>query len=194
MKKVEAIELGKIWMRNSVNKGHDYEHASNVEKHGLEIYRELKKVDPGVDFDEGVVSLVAWWHDAYKSRIASPSIWAFFFEGRECERIVRKELADYVVKKELDIICNAIFNHNNFLAYFLLPNSYGPLVQILIEADNIEVFNKDRLMRSYRESDNVIFQLIIKAYLYNLKFWLTLLPKSKYMYNFLSKLDFKNIK
>jgi hypothetical protein len=37
----KAIELGKIWMKNSVDPAHDYEHAQAVAGHALEIFKDL---------------------------------------------------------------------------------------------------------------------------------------------------------
>lgn len=186
---LKGIELGKIWMKNSVNRGHDYEHAMNVEEHAIEIYGELKKI--GVlpkDIDENLVKLAVWWHDSYKARIKGGSLYALFFEGREAAKITRKELGKYISKKQLELLIDAIKMHNNFIIYFLFTKNYPPLLQILLEADNIDAMSEVRFNRMYSPMDTGVLKLLFKINQYLLLFWLNLLPKSKYIEEKLNKL------
>ncbi|HRI05552.1 MAG TPA: hypothetical protein PLV59_01250 [Candidatus Dojkabacteria bacterium] len=192
MKEKEALELGKIWMKNSINKGHDYLHAQHVEEHALVIYKELKKAGKLPAYvDESLVSLSAWWHDSYKARTKGLTLWAYLFEGYESEKIVKRELKGLLTESRLKRLAQAVRMHNHFAIYFLISKNYPPLAQILIEADNIEATSKVRLRRSY-ESLGVprpFVKLIYKVYIGVLLFWLKRLPKSKYMEEFLNNFN-----
>ncbi|HVX92708.1 MAG TPA: hypothetical protein VHA74_01180 [Candidatus Dojkabacteria bacterium] len=189
MNELKAIELGKIWMRNSLNKGHDYEHASAVEKHGLAIYKSLKedgRLKPNID--EELVSLVAWWHDSYKARLKYPTIKALIFEGYESEKIVEKELKNYLSKDRLAIIKDAIRYHNHPWIYFVLTNKFNQLRQILLEADNIEVFSEKRLDRSFPDVNSIVVRAIFKLFCFDIIFWFKVLPVSRYTKQYITKL------
>ncbi|MBI2356734.1 HD domain-containing protein [Candidatus Dojkabacteria bacterium] len=189
MKENEAIELGKIWMKNSINRGHDYEHAENVEKHALEIFKEMK--EKGLihdDTDVKLVSLASWWHDTYKARMKKTTLRAFFLEGYESEKIVRNELKSYLSPKRLDSLCAAVRYHNHFLLYFLFSKTYAPLIQILIEADNIEAMSSDRLNRSFHAEKFPLLGLAFKINTMNIIFWHRKLHPSDYLISFISKL------
>lgn len=188
MREKEAIELGKIWMRNSINKGHDFNHASEVEKHGLAILEELQKSrEISLGVDKNLVSLAAWWHDAYKSRVRGFSLWAYFFEGYEAQKLVRRELSEYVEKDRLNTLLEGIRMHNHFFLYFMISGNYPSLTQILVEADNIEATSEDRFVKSFSSLGSKLSRFGHRVYLYVLLFWLRRMPLSGYMKNYLSK-------
>ena len=191
MKESKAIELGKIWMRNSLNKGHDFEHGSAVEKNALAIYKSLKedgRVKPNID--ENLVSITAWWHDSYKARQKYPTLKTLIFEGYESEKIVDKELKDYVSKDRLALIKDAIRYHNHPWLYFVLTNRFNQLRQILLEADNLDVFSTKRLDRSFPDVNSIVVRAVFKLFCYDLLFWFKVLPVSRYTKQVVAKLKF----
>jgi len=144
----KAIELGRIWMKKSVNIGHDYIHAGNVEKRALQIFQKLNnKSKLNNTFDEDSVILVSWWHDAYKSRKVRPSIWGVIFEGNESAKITRNEIGEYIEEGQLDKILSAIRWHNHPFLFFLFQKKRNLLGRILIEADGEEALRDERLQK-----------------------------------------------
>jgi HD superfamily phosphodiesterase len=189
---LKAIELGKIWMKNSINKGHDYEHAQNVEEYAVKILKEFKDLETiPEEVDEDLVKLAVWWHDSYKSRIKGLSIYALFFEGREAGKIARRELSKYVSKRRLDLVVEAIKMHNNFVLSILVTKYYPPLLQILMEADNIEAMSETRFHRMYSRVDMKILKPLFRLNNLSLYFWLSMIPTSRYMRKKLNNLKKK---
>lgn len=181
-----AIELGQVWMKKSLNHSHDWTHAQNVATHSLKIYESLKKEGRmSSEITPELVEISAWWHDSYKSRLRRTPVTALFNEGFESEKIVRLELAKFLSKKQLDLVSHAI-RHHHFPAqfFFLFRYFYTPLMQILFEADHLEVFRMDR----FRWLDNPLLTVLFKIYLFRVRVLLGLLPNSEYTKRYISKL------
>ncbi|KKR06456.1 MAG: hypothetical protein UT34_C0001G0497 [candidate division WS6 bacterium GW2011_GWF2_39_15] len=187
----KAIELGKIWMKNGINRGHDYEHASEVEKHAIEIMRSLEREGRlEKEIDKELISISVWWHDSYKARIKGWTLYGLIMEAYESEKIVRRELKEYVSPKRLEKAARAIRDHNLPIWYFLLTGKYPQVSQILFEADTIEELSTDRFFRSLNMSRNRIFTFLFKLYSMNRIFWWKFLPNSKYTQNVIN--EYKN--
>ncbi len=146
MDEKKAIEMGREWMRKSKDPIHGYEHAKNVEKHSLEIFKSLKENSWEVDdeIDENLILLCAWWHDCYKALFEKKVLLNEFFEGVRSAEIAERELKDLVSRKRLGMVLDAIRVHNNFV-YLLFSGKRLPiLTRILIEADTIDAKNYER--------------------------------------------------
>lgn len=146
MDEKKAIEMGKIWMKNSKDPIHGYEHAKNVEKYSLEIFKSLKEDgwEIGNEIDENLILLCAWWHDCYKALFEKKVLLNEFLEGVKSAQIVEKELYGIVSDVRLKMVVKAIRVHNNFL-YLLFSGKRLPiLTRILIEADTLDAKNYER--------------------------------------------------
>ncbi len=176
MSTTRAIELGKIWMKNSHDPSHDYEHALLVEQHALRIYEELKP--EGVTEDE--VSLACWWHDCYKARCKGMNLYDMWAEGTEARKIFEKELASLIPAKDIKSVGEAIENHNRGIFLFFHRTFFDPLSMILIEADQIDGLRKDRNEKGRKNVRN-LFAYITDVLLSDLvPFYLKLIHRSKY--------------
>lgn len=162
-KEKQAIELGKIWMKNSVSKGHGYEHAEFVEENALNIFKSMKK-EAGDEVDESLVSIAAWWHDAYKARLKKPQILNFILEGFSSAKIVEKELKGLVGKDRLEIVLKAIRYHHLPVIFYLTKRGHSVLSQILIEADGIEDLNSSRKKEQLHGFSNPVFQYLYRLH------------------------------
>jgi hypothetical protein len=92
-KELQAIELGKEWMRNSVNIAHDYEHAENVAKHSQGVFDFFKEKGLLTEDDRNITLLAVWWHDSYKAQYAKDRLfYGILFEGIESAKIFRREV------------------------------------------------------------------------------------------------------
>lgn len=157
--KTQIIELGKIWMRNSINPNHNYVHASEVQKHALEVHKEI-----GECIDINLVLMAVWWHDSYKSRQKTNTLYAAIFEGKEASKIFREQFEGKLEKKELELVCDAIFNHNSPPIIISLRGQYNVLNQILIEADNIDSLSLERYRQVHKRYPHWLLLLLIKLY------------------------------
>jgi HD superfamily phosphodiesterase len=149
MDEQKAIEMGKVWMKKSTNPGHDFEHAENVEKHALEIWKSLCEMGwcEEDEIDETLIVLCVWWHDCYKALLKKRSLLSEFVEGVKSAQIVEKELSGLVSAARLKKVSDAIKVHNNVL-FFLLSGKKLPLLsRILIEADTLDAKTISRKKR-----------------------------------------------
>jgi len=146
-KEQELIELGKIWMKKSLDKGsHDQYHAQTVEDNCMGVWEEMKQTDPesASQVDIGLIRLVAWWHDCYKSQIKSPTISSVLYEGRFSEKIFREQAANYLRPERLEQVAYAIANHNKVWKFFYRLKKTPVLLRILLEADGVESIRTSR--------------------------------------------------
>jgi hypothetical protein len=181
-KELQAIELGKEWMRNSKNTLHDYTHAQNVAEHSLKVLESLRG---DVTIDENIALLAAWWHDCYKATMKMDSLYSVFFEGKESEKIMRREVAGLVSEEVLDKVGEMIRNHNIPAPFFVLfRRNYTLNFRVLYEADYIEGFNPDRMALAF-SIYNFFLKIFFKVYYVVYPFFMNLLPQSEYLKNYL---------
>jgi len=154
----KIIELGKIWMKNSVNPNHNYEHASEVLKHSLNILKEFEGID------RSIVEIAVWWHDAYKSRQKRNTIYAVFFEGYESSKIFEKEMKELLDVDSIQLISKAIFNHNTPPVILNILGRYDTLTQILIEADNLDSMSLSRYHNVHKSFPDWLIYVIVRMY------------------------------
>lgn len=141
----EAIELGRIWMKKSFDEVHDEKHVTMVEKHALEVFHEMQKRKEFLDdIDENLVLLAVWWHDCYKATLCQETWDSVMNEGERSAEIAENELSSYLTKDRLDKVLTAIRYHNK--PYFYMPKrrKLTKLGQILIEADCLDGYRKNR--------------------------------------------------
>jgi len=146
-KEQELIELGKIWMKKSFDKGsHDQKHAQTVEENCIGIWEEMKQTDPASanQVDIGLIRLVAWWHDCYKSQLKSQTISSVLYEGRFSEQIFRQQAQPYLRPDRLEQVAFAIANHNKVWKFFFRLKKTPVLLRILLEADGVESIRSSR--------------------------------------------------
>ncbi len=185
-RELAAIELGKVWMKKSVNKSHDWNHADKVVQHSLKILESLEteeRVEKGVT--KNLTEICAWWHDSYKSRLKRSPVSSLFNEGFKSEDIVREELRKYLGNKELEIVSNAIRVHHFPIAYFLFNKAkFTGLTQVLYEADHLDVLREDR----FEWLKNPFLKLAYRLYSFNIRVMLGMLPVSRYTRRYLNNL------
>lgn len=156
--KDRVVEKGKKIMKDSLNPNHNFVHANNVYNHAFEIHKELG----GIDF--GYVEIACWWHDAYKSKQRSNTIYAVFFEGYESSKIFKNEMRGILDESSINLISNAIFNHNIPPVLLMILGRYDSLTQILVEADNIDSLSLERYHQVHTNYPNLLLYLIIRMY------------------------------
>lgn len=170
----KAIELGKIWMKNSVNLDHNFEHALNTEKHALKIFPHFK------DLDENLVKITAWWHDAYKARQKKDTLISLIIEGIKSVEIFEREVGKYISPKRKKQISKAIKIHNLFPLFMLCKKYLLPLSQVLYEADQLEGYNTRRNVQRWKGISNPVVLYIDKGLALFLQNILRLMPNSEY--------------
>jgi hypothetical protein len=185
-KELQAIELGKEWMRRSVNLAHDYEHAENVAKHSHEIFESFKREGLLTEDDRNITLLAVWWHDSYKAQQAKERLfYGIFFEGIESAKIFRREVGHLLSKEVLRKAEAMIKIHNMqgpvFLVFWWL---YTPLFRTLHEADYIEVYREKRIVDSIKVH-GFPMKILSTVYYGVMPFFMNLLPQSDYLKNFL---------
>jgi len=184
----KAIQLGKIWMKNSLNTSHGYEHAKFVEENAVNIYRSLKKEGIYLNgVNKKLVRIVSWWHDAYKARLKRPEILSFFFEGFCSSKIVERELKKYLSVKDLKTISKAIKYHHIPIYYYIMKWRHPILSQILIEADGLEDLNLDRKEMQINSFRNPLLRIMYRINNRFMIFLLSRIAVSKYTKDVLRK-------
>lgn len=153
---LKAIELGKIWMKKSIDPTHDYNHAKNVEKHAIEIYRELQPKD----LSEEVLRLTVWWHDAYKSRCKNVTLDSIWNEGKKSAAIFQEEVGPLLDYKTMAKVSKAITTHNRATYAMINKGKLDDLSLILIEADQLDGLNYVRVRREEKNIRNPLVLLI----------------------------------
>lgn len=149
----KAIELGKIWMKNSIDRTHNFEHANSVVNHALKIFEELKP--KGVTQD--MVELAGWWHDAYKSRCKEVTWFSIYHEGEESSKILKQQVESLIPKEYFEKVSEAITNHNRGVYTIFFHKRMSELSLILIEADQTAgyLFAKKNI-HAKRYSNNLV--------------------------------------
>ena len=173
---LKGIELGKIWMRNSLDISHDYTHVQKVEEHALQIYEELKPED--VTIEE--LKLAIWWHDSYKARCKTTSFDSIWNEGTKSIKIFEKEFKDKIPDEVLERVGRAIVSHNR--AFYILFNhsKMDNLSMLLIEADQLDGLRKERVLADRKRIRN-IFIYILDLFLTDfVPTFLKIIHRSKY--------------
>ncbi|MFH0801764.1 MAG: HD domain-containing protein [bacterium] len=151
-----AIELGREWMKKSLDSGHDYTHVCNVEEYALCSYLSLRdggRIPDGL-IDENLVRIAALWHDAFKATQGRPSLYNCLVEGIESSRIIRKQLKEFLSEERLNLVLDAVTFHNIPWLYpfrFLYPARLTMLGLILVEGDSLDSFNSKRFRVQWRE-------------------------------------------
>lgn len=153
----DAIELGKSWMRKSIDPVHDFTHAQRVVQNSLKIYEELVESNPemAAKLDPYLIELAGWWHDAYKSRAEKIKIVDIIKEGDKSALIVEEELNNYIKPERLERILKAIRAHPRVHKYFWRLNRIDPLLRVLLEADILDAVRKDRYLIGLKSSKNI---------------------------------------
>ncbi len=172
----KAIELGKIWMRNSVDPSHDFEHAQNVSKHALEIFKELEPNDITTE----MVEIACWWHDSYKSRCKHTTWHSIYYEGGESKKIFEKEVGQLLPSEYVERIGEAIYNHNRAFHILFNHRKLDSLSMILIEADQIEGLNTERDMKSWKHITNPVIRILDMMLTMVVPIFLRIIMKSEY--------------
>jgi hypothetical protein len=187
-KELQAIELGKEWMRRSANIVHDYRHAENVQKHALRVFESLEKEGLLTEEDRNVVLLAVWWHDSYKAQFKRESLlYGLFFEGVESVKIFKREVGHLLSEDVFKKAESMIRYHNMYAPFFYLFRSkYTPLFRTLYEADNMEGYNSKRIEES-RQLHGFSLEVLSRVYFRVYPFFLSFLPQSKYFKNFLKE-------
>ena len=160
----KVIELGKIWMKNSINKTHNFEHAQNVLNHALKIYPQFK------DLDENLVEIACWWHDCYKSRTKKDTFESIFLEGIRAVKIFENEIGNRMDQERKKIVAQAIKRHSNFLWIIFNRKGMNNLDIVLFESDQLEQFNDIRASngKKVRQSPFVnVLLVIMRPFLQN---------------------------
>jgi hypothetical protein len=162
MNEQKAIELGKEWMKKSKDPIHGYEHAENVAKYSLEVFKSLKEEGWEIDseIDESLILICAWWHDCFKALFEKKTFLNEIFEGIRSAEIAQEELKNLVSEKRLSLIALAIKNHNNIPYFFFSGKRMPTLTRILIEADAIDAKDKER-KKKRNLSPRTLFHKII---------------------------------
>ncbi|MCK9368883.1 HD domain-containing protein [Candidatus Dojkabacteria bacterium] len=142
----KVIELGKILMKKSINKTHDFEHAQNTVNHALKIYPQFG------DLDRNMVEIAGWWHDCYKSITDKDTLGSILSEGVKSEKMFNKEVGDMISPERKQIIGQAIRRHNNFLWMIFNKKGMSNLDIVLYEADQLDQFNDKREEKGRAES------------------------------------------
>ena len=163
MDEKKAIENGKNWMEKSKDPIHGYEHAKNVEKHSLEIFKSLKENSWEIDseIDENLILLCAWWHDCYKALFEKKILLNELLEGKRSAQIAKKELSGLVPGKRLEMVLDAIKVHNNFVYLLFAGKSLPILTRILIEADTIDAKNYERKKKRNSSPRSFLHKVVI---------------------------------
>lgn len=163
----KAIKLGRDYAKNSKDKSHDIVHLESVEKHAFAIWNNLEeegKLSRDVDknLDRNLVLIAVWWHDVFKMIQTGISLYdSLFREGRISSGITRKKLKKYVSENRLEEICIAIEYHNKPLKYVLNRKKLPSLVQILIEADYLDMLRKGRMKQEMDHFNGIFSKIII---------------------------------
>jgi HD superfamily phosphohydrolase YqeK len=159
-------------MQTSLNPGHDYQHAKEVEKHAIEIAKELEYTDLEL------VSLASWWHDVYKATEKQLDIFGAIFEGNRASKLTREELSGKLDDIRLNELLFAIEMHQNYLWQLINRGRMPKLIQILIEADGIDRLRKREEVDStelgevyrfvrmiwYKLADKVLASIVMSKY------------------------------
>lgn len=173
---LKAIELGKIWMKKSIDPTHDYNHAKNVEKHAIEIFRELKPKG----LTEEIVKLAVWWHDAYKSRCKTVTFDSIWNEGRKSAAIFQEEVGPLLDFKTMAKVSKAIVTHNRATYAMINKRHLDDLSLILIEADQLDGLNYVRVKREEKYIKNPFVLLVDRLLTAFVPFFLLRIHRSRY--------------
>lgn len=159
----KAINLGKIWMKKSVDSTHNYAHANRVEGHAIKIFEELQPKNVTLD----LIRLAVWWHDSYKSRCKFVTIKSILIEGVEAAKIFKNEVGPLLDFKTVHLVSRAIAMHHRGMYIFFNHKKIDNLSMILIEADQLDGLNSARDAREARKIKNWItwiFDLALSAF------------------------------
>jgi HD superfamily phosphohydrolase YqeK len=151
----KVIELGKIWMKKSINKTHNFEHAQNTLNHALKIYPQFK------DLDSNLVEIACWWHDCYKSRTKTETFESIFLEGAKSSKMFEKEVGSLMSLQRNKVVSQAIKRHNNFLWIICNRKGMSSLDIVLYEADQLEQFNDKRMEVGEKEIMNPLIRIFL---------------------------------
>lgn len=178
----KVIELGQKWMSKSVDVGiHDYEHAKTVEQNALRIFEEYKAkgVKDVNDTDENLIRIVAWWHDAYKSRARKDTIASLFNEGEKSAVIFSRKAKQLMTPERFNLARYAIREHNKvWIHRFRLPKD-PVLLRIILEADGVETVHSARLRLVVKKKKSLLKKLITRSINFGLKIYFLLYPLSQ---------------
>ncbi len=149
MDEKKVIEMGKLWLKNSKDPIHGYEHAENVSKYSLKVFESLKEDSWEInsEIDENLILLCSWWHDCYKALFSKKTFLNEILEGIRSAKIIETELKDLVCEKRLRLLVSAVKYHNNILFLLFSGKRMPILTRILIEADAIDAKNIERLKK-----------------------------------------------
>ncbi|HVX92765.1 MAG TPA: hypothetical protein VHA74_01490 [Candidatus Dojkabacteria bacterium] len=177
----KAINIGKEWMRKSLDPTHDYTHANHVASNALNIYPEFLTVD------ENLVNLASWWHDSYKATQKGDSLFSIFFEGIMAAKIFEKEVGNLIEPKRRNRVYKAILFHNNPLIFIFFRKFVDPLALILYESDGLELYNEERKEISRSKNRGYMYRLFLQSIEFVLGKIIKIVATSKYTKNIVFK-------
>lgn len=182
MEYAKAIELGKIWMKKSLDPTHDFNHAQRVLEHAKSIFNELKP--EGISMN--MVELAVWWHDSYKSRCNRTTIKSIVMEGIYSRDIFKREVGDLISGTDMELISNAIYQHNRAFNILFNHRKLDSLSMILIEADQLDTLNIDRRKMGLKRKKNIFMHILEYLLLSFSPIFLRIIMRSEYTDNYLS--------
>jgi len=157
----KALKLAKEKMKKSVNESHGEKHAKLVEKHAIAIWKSLKKDKKwNPNPNKQMISLVAWWHDAYKSDHKKLGFWDSLAEDVSTAELMEKALSDTLSKKDLEALIIAVKYHKLPFLRLLEPKKYNTLAQILFEADGLEDLNWERRSKQLKSEQSIFTKML----------------------------------
>lgn len=156
MKKIEALtEKAKKVMEHSRDPIHDLNHVSRVAAHTERLCKDLNLSQEQTD----ALILAAWWHDAARTITKNPSIiWMPFVDDLLSAimlwyQTVRHGLFGSVAGMATRVIFCKSAGIGGFLSKFLLKKKNRIMVDILKDADTLDLLHQERIHRFMHLAD-----------------------------------------
>ncbi len=144
----KLIRIARYRMQLSNDPIHEVMHARRVVVNGLKIAGDI-----GLDLrQKNIIILASWWHDVARSITKKPSfVWMFLIDDPMSAIMLTHEawrkglLSDDMVKTAIKIIICKSISASKLLPRVLLKVEDRLLVDIVNDADNLDVINIERI-------------------------------------------------
>lgn len=157
MKKVDQlIELAQEVMKRSTDPIHDLNHVRRVVKHTTQLCADLRLSEK----QTLALILAAWWHDASRTITKNPSIvWMPFIDDMLSALMLWKETIRHGLFGSIaGMATRIIFCKNRGtggpMAYIFLRKKNRVMVDILKDADALDVLHQERMQRLMSLADS----------------------------------------